>query len=110
MRLLFDEQLSEDLCETLSGLYPRSLHVRRLGLGGAPDSRVWQAAREHEALLVTKDEDFHRLVLLQGAPPKVIWIRLGNCSTQQMAELLRRSYDGIRRFSDQEEATILELG
>ena len=53
MRLLFDEQLSEELVTALDDLFPDGLHVRLLGAGGAPDSRVWQQAREHKCMLVT---------------------------------------------------------
>lgn len=72
MRLLFDEQLSEELCPLLADVFPGSQHVRTLGAGGAPDSLIWQLAREQDALRVTKDEDFHRLSLMHGAPPRVI--------------------------------------
>lgn len=110
MRLLFDEQLSEELVQLLHDLFPDSLHIRLLGAGGSADSRVWQLAREHECLLVTKDEDFHRLSVLRGAPPKVVWLRLGNCTTADVAHLLRRHVDDVRRFALQDEATFLELG
>jgi predicted nuclease of predicted toxin-antitoxin system len=110
VRLLFDEQLSEDLCAMLDDVFPGSLHVRRLGAGGAPDSVVWQLAQEREVLLVTKDEDFHRLSVLNGAPPKVIWVRLGNCSTDDVAGLLRRHRSDIEHFVQHSEATFLELG
>jgi predicted nuclease of predicted toxin-antitoxin system len=53
-------------------LFPESLHVRLLGKGGASDPVVWQLAVEHSCVLVTKDEDFHRLSVLHGAPPKVV--------------------------------------
>ena len=36
--------------------------------GGAADATVWQSAREHRCVLVTKDEAFHRLSVLRGAP------------------------------------------
>jgi predicted nuclease of predicted toxin-antitoxin system len=80
-----------------------------LGLGGAVDPQVWEVARDRGCLLVTKDEDFHRLALLRGAPPKVVWIRLGNCTTAAVADLLRRSHKLIRGFGEHEEATVLEL-
>ena len=67
-------------------------------------------AVEHGCLLVTKDEDFHRLSVLRGAPPKVVWIRLGNCSTSDIAQLLRRHHDAIQAFEAQAEATFLSLG
>ena len=110
MRLLFDEQLSEELIVLLQDVFPDSLHVRQLGVGGSADQRVWQLARERDCVLVTKDEDFHRLSVLQGAPPKVVWVRIGNCATQDVARLLRRYEPEIRRFVDQGEIALLEIG
>ena len=110
MRLLFDEQLAESLCQLLSDGFPESLHIRLLGRGGASDEEIWQFALEHRCVLVTKDEDFHRLSVLRGAPPKVIWIRLGNCTTAEIASLLLRYHADIERFVEQEEATFFELG
>jgi predicted nuclease of predicted toxin-antitoxin system len=80
VRLLFDEQLSEELVALLADVFPGSLHVRVLGSGGAVDRAVWQLAMEHECVLVTKDEDFRRLSVLRGSPPKVVWLRVGNCT------------------------------
>ena len=110
MRLFFDEQLSETLAAALADLFPDSLHVRIVGKGGAADRDVWDLAREHDCVLVTKDEDFHRLSVLRGAPPKVVWLRVGNCSTKDIADLLRHHADDLWRFDAQHEATFLELG
>ena len=81
MRLLFDENLAAKLPDELSDLYPGSDHVLALGLGGASDGMIWKRAIEGGFVLVTKDEDFQRFSVLLGSPPKVIWIRLGNCAT-----------------------------
>lgn len=110
MRLLFDEQLSEALCGHLLDVFPDSIHVRLLAGASIPDQRVWALAIEQGCILVTKDEDFHRLSVLRGPPPKVVWIRLGNCSTADVAQLLRRHRDGIQAFDGQSEATFLALG
>jgi predicted nuclease of predicted toxin-antitoxin system len=110
VRLLFDEQLSEELVTAVRDLLPESRHVRLLGKGGAADSVVWQLAVEYSCVLVTKDEDFHRLSVLHGAPPKVVWLRLGNCATADIARLLRDHVDDLRRFEAQTEVTLLELG
>ena len=109
-RLFFDEPLSEELCEALADIFPGSLHIRLLGQGGAADTVVWDLARQHGCLVVSKDEDFHRLAVLHGAPPKFVWIQLGNCTTDGIAQLLRRHHGDIIRFSEQNEATVLELG
>ncbi len=110
MRLLFDEQLSEALVQRVADEFPGALHVRVLGRGGALDLDVWEMAREHGCVLVTKDEDFHRLSLLRGAPPKVVWLRIGNCATEDISRLLSMHADDIRQFEAQASATVLELG
>jgi predicted nuclease of predicted toxin-antitoxin system len=75
MRLLFDEQLSERRPDLVADLFPGSLNVRTVAGVGMTDAPVWDLAVEHECLLVTKDEDFHRLSVLRSAPPKVVWLR-----------------------------------
>jgi predicted nuclease of predicted toxin-antitoxin system len=108
VRLLFDEPLSEALCKMLADIYPGSLHVRLLGESGAADTVVWGLARTHSCVLVSKDEDFVRLAVLQSQL-KFVWIRRGNCTTREIAELLRRCHDDVVRFSEQDETTVLEL-
>jgi len=110
VHLLFDEQLSARLCTLLVEPYPGSLHVQLIGLGGASDEAVWRAAAERGCILVTKDEDFHRLSVLRGAPPKVVWLRVGNTSTEDIASLLRARREDVLRFASQDEATFLALG
>lgn len=109
VRLLFDEQLSEKLCRQLSDLYPNSLHIRSLGLGGAKDGDIWEQAKSHRCIVVSKDEDFYRLAISKGAPPKLIWVRQGNGSTDDIAKILRSSYETVLWFSEQSDATVLEL-
>jgi len=64
----------------------------------------------HGFVIVSKDEDFHRLGVLHGPPPKVIWVRSGNCTTELVETLLRRNYDEIIRFEGHAEVGFLELG
>ena len=109
MRLLFDEHLSARLCSLLADSFPDALHVTQIGLRGASDSEIWKAAAERACVLVTKDEDLHRFSVLHGAPPKVIWLRLGNAPTEAVAELLRDRREDILRFLAQDEATFLAL-
>ncbi len=55
-------------------------HVADLGFMSAPDRVIWQYAADHQAAILTKDEDFVALVTLGQTGPAVVWIRLGNCS------------------------------
>ncbi len=82
MKLLFDENLSDRLVDRLADLFPGSRHVKELGLEQRDDLVVWQHARDHGFVIVTKDGDFHQLSFLLGSPPKVVWLRLGNCTTK----------------------------
>lgn len=110
MKLLFDENLAARLVSLLADVFPGSAHLEDLGLTGASDPKVWARARDEGFVLVTKDEDFHRMSVLHGPPPKVVWIRLGNCTTQQVAQLLRDFAEVIRAFVEQEDAAFLSLG
>jgi predicted nuclease of predicted toxin-antitoxin system len=110
VRFLFDENLSESLAPWLGDIAPGSEHVRTQGHGGAPDARLWQLAADLACTIVTRDEDFVRMSALRGAPPKVIVIRLGNCSTRKIAVLLRSRHDAIERFLNDEDTTFLALG
>jgi predicted nuclease of predicted toxin-antitoxin system len=97
------------LVGTLSDFYPGSVHVSGAGLAAARDRAIWTYAAANGFVLVTKDEDFHRLSVLHGAPPKVIWIGLGNCSTDDVARLLRGRHSEIVQFVEHPEATFLAL-
>lgn len=107
--LLFDQNLSPRLIGQLSDLYPDSVHVSNLGLSTAFDQVVWEYARQGDYIIVTKDVDFSELSLLLGFPPKVAWVRRGNCSTREIELLLRASYDAIAALSDDPETGILTL-
>lgn len=96
--------------ESLSDLYPGSQHVHGLQLGGADDSAVWAYARAHQFAIVSKDSDFAERSVLESGPPKLIWIRLGNCSTTDIEALLRSAHDTVRTFLENAEETCLILG
>lgn len=109
MKLLFDENLSHRLVERLASVFPGSMHVDDLRLRGRPDKEIRDAARDHGALLVTKDSDFLELSLLYGAPPKVIWLRVGNAGTDAIADLLLRNRPRLESFAASEGEALLEL-
>ena len=98
MKLLLDEHLSAELVESLADLYPGSEQVLTSGLGGAGDGVVWEYARLHGLTIVSKDSDFYYRSAREGVPPKVIWIQLGNCSTNDVERLLRSRYEAVRGF------------
>ena len=68
----------------------------------ADDISIWDYARENGFAIVTKDADFSERVVLYVFPPKVIWIRRGNCSTAEIAEILRRNLAEIEAAAKDE--------
>lgn len=107
--LLFDQNLSPYLVDRLADPYPNSVHVSQLQLDMARDRVVWEYAHQHDYMIVTKDADFSEMSLLLGFPPKVIWIRRGNCSTSQIERLLRNNYEAVVALSDDPDMGILTL-
>lgn len=71
---------------------------------------MWDYAAEMGYAIVTKDADFRQRSFVFGPPPKVIWVGLGNCSTKQIAELLRERSSEIEAFGLAEEQAFLSLG
>jgi len=98
MKLLFDENLPPRLVSMLADIYPSSAHVRDIGLRSAADDLVWQYAQKNGFVIVSKDSDFHHRSLLFGFPPKVIWVRRGNCSTQEIETMLRLYQTEVKQF------------
>ena len=98
MKLLFDHNLSPRLVNRLADLYPNSNHLFYLNLDTAEDFIVRQYARDNNFVIVTKDSDFSELSLLRGFPPKIIWIRIGNCTTNNLESLIRSHSQEIDNF------------
>ena len=109
MKLLLDENLPPRLASVLSESFPGSTDVSQVGLSSRPDEEVWEHARANGFALVSKDSDFQQFSFVRGHPPKVIWIRRGNCSVADLEELLLASVDVIREFSEAEDASVLLL-
>ena len=108
MRLLFDQNLAPRLVRLLDDAYPGSEHVRNVGLDEASDREVWDFARVHRFAIVSKDEDFHQLSFVFGAPPKVIWVGMGNCTTAAIEQELRANVAELHRFeADPQEAFLI---
>jgi predicted nuclease of predicted toxin-antitoxin system len=98
MKLLFDQNLSFHLPRLLADIYTESIHVREVGLRDADDIAIWQYAKAHGYAIVSKDSDFQQRSLLRGTPPKFIWLRIGNCTTKRIEELLRSYSAAIHTF------------
>ena len=99
MKLLFDQNLSPRLPRLLADIYAESIHVREVGLRDADDFAIWQYAKLEGYAIVSKDSDFQQRSLLHGAPPKFIWLRVGNCTVKRIESLLRSYSAAVHTFN-----------
>lgn len=109
VKLLFDQNLAPRLVRDVANRFPGSRHVRDLGLQAADDRTIWDRAAADGFLIVTKDDDFRQRSFLVGHPPKVLWLRLGNCRTETVSGLLSERAADIERFAADAQSALYVL-
>ena len=109
MKLLFDQNLSPRLVALLADVFAGSLHVRQAGLERADDDAVWRFARDNGFAIVSKDSDFQERSQIAGSAPRVVWIRRGNCSTQEIEAMLRKHALRVAALEQEAEIGFLVL-
>lgn len=109
MKLLFDHNISHKLVAKLEDLFPGSTQTRLLNFGRTNDPQIWRFARTYDFVIVSKDRDLAELAVLRGAPPKVIWLRMGNCRTPAIEQALRARYTAIEELVRDSEKVVLEI-
>ena len=78
MRFLVDAQLPPALALLLEEHGHTAEHITDIGPADSPDRELWRYALEHQAVIVTKDEDFANMIATGVDAPTVVWIRVGN--------------------------------
>lgn len=103
MKLLFDQNISYRIVKKLIDSYPQFKHVSQVSLNNSEDIDIWQFAKKEGYTIVTFDSDYYDISLINGSPPKIIWLRTGNLSSTQLIELLLSTMDIISDFIQNEE-------
>ena len=92
MTLWLDAQLPPQLASWIQQtLAINAIALRDLGLRDATDSAIFDAAKEANVVLISKDSDFVELVMRHGAPPNLIWLTCGNVSTLHWRAIQRQA-------------------
>jgi len=105
-----DAQLSPAIAIWINKTFAvRAIPVRDLGLRDSTDREIFLAARDQNAIMMTKDRDFVRLVSDLGCPPQVIWITCGNTSNASLKEILLRQLPGALQLLNSGE-DLIEIG
>jgi len=94
--LWVDAQLSPQLAPWLTATFGVHAHsLRHLGMQRAKDRPIFFAARDAQAVVVSKDVDFVRLLEAHGPPPRILWLTIGNTSNERVREVLSKHWDRI---------------
>jgi len=104
VKIIIDAQLPPALAKMLCEQGADAVAVRDIGLRDASDSEIWHYALQHQAAIVTKDEDFVERSLSSPQAPVIIWLRIGNSTNRVLQtwvlplwpEILRRIDAGDR--------------
>lgn len=94
MNIWVDAQVSPEIAVWISERFKLNAEaVRDIGLRDAEDLEIFNAARNADAVVVTKDRDFVLLLNRFGPPPKIIWLRCGNTSNERLKEILLQTLE-----------------
>ena len=87
--------IDENLPASLAAILPLDCaHATDLGKQ-VTDHQIWDFARSKNSTILTRDTDFFDRIVLEGPPPKVIWVRLGNIRKRDLERLLLRRWPQI---------------
>lgn len=107
MTIWIDAQLSPSLANWITDTFGLPAQaVRELGLREAKDFPIFQAAREADAVVLTKDADFPHLLQQHGPPPKVLWLTCGNTSNRNVRAILRSTLPSALKLLEAGESVV----
>ena len=109
MNLLFDQNISFRIVKKVSTVFPNSKQVSDVNLLNSSDFNIWEFAKKNNYCIVTFDNDFIDISVLKGFPPKIIWLRTGNTSTNFIAEKIIENKNLILDFIQNSENGYLEI-
>jgi predicted nuclease of predicted toxin-antitoxin system len=102
LHFIVDENLPPHLAYWLRDKGHTATHVCYEAMESTPDSDIWAWATARNAIVVSKDEDFHNRVKF-GVPPRLLWIRWGNSRKKQLISKLDALWPSIvEAFAEEE--------
>jgi predicted nuclease of predicted toxin-antitoxin system len=85
MKLLVDAQLPLRLSNYLRDLGHDSIHTSGLPNGNrSSDSEIIREAIASQRIVVTKDRDFFDSYVVNGVPPRLLWVTTGNMTNTDL--------------------------
>jgi predicted nuclease of predicted toxin-antitoxin system len=98
MKLLFDQNISYRILKLLPDSFEGSSTVKKENLINHLDFSIWKFALANNFTIVTQDSDFNDLNAIHGFPPKIIWLRMGNLTTEDIVMVLVNHEAQLEKF------------
>lgn len=96
MKFLIDAQLPPALARFMTAQGENARHVLDLDMMEASDSAIWNLALRENLIIITKDEDFQIRATLTSPCPKIVWVRIGNCSKKNLLLFFDKQLEKIK--------------
>jgi predicted nuclease of predicted toxin-antitoxin system len=106
---LIDNNLSYRIASILRTNFSGIVHISDIQLKANDDLSIWNYAKSKNLHILTKDKDFNDIQLTEGYPPKIVWIKIGNVSTNRIIQLLILNEMKIKEFLSNPEFGILQI-
>ena len=88
MKFLIDAQLPKKLSRFLNEKGIESIHTLDLpSRNSTSDSEIIALSQSEQYIVITKDTDFWDIYKQKAEPYKLIYLTVGNCSTQDLIQL-----------------------
>ena len=90
MMIILDAHISPSLANWISEIYNiETYSASFLKLQNANDLEIFEFAKQKNAIIITKDDNFLKLIEKFGSPPKIIWLTCGNTSKEKLKNILK---------------------
>jgi predicted nuclease of predicted toxin-antitoxin system len=110
VKLVLDENLSWRIIKKLLPFFEEVIHASDIKIPKpANDISIWNFAKKNGFTIISKDDDFEKIVLLRKAPPKLIYLKTYNLDTNKLVDLIIENKDKIIEFGNSDENDIFEI-
>jgi predicted nuclease of predicted toxin-antitoxin system len=108
MKFIVDAQLPPALARFLTDKGEDVIHVLDVAMMESSDSEIWERAVKDNLVIITKDEDFQIRASVSTIFPKIVWVRIGNCSRKELLNYFEHHWKQIKQELDNG-ANLVEL-
>lgn len=98
MKLLIDQNISHNIIDSISDIYPNSIHITELKLVNNSDFEIWEYALTNNYVLLTTDSEACNRNVISNKSPKIICIQSEVVTTTKVEWILRVNQDTIEEF------------